>query len=79
MIVAVVLLTTLLTPLMLRGAFHLKCAEDDEDSSDDFQPEQRPELSLEPLRNAEDRASAPFHSNRYGDASAVSAAPTYTQ
>lgn len=29
--VAVVLFTTLLTPLALRGAFHLKCAEDDED------------------------------------------------
>lgn len=34
--VSVVLLTTLLTPLALRGAFQLKCAEDDEDSSDGF-------------------------------------------
>ncbi len=33
LMVAVVLLTTLLTPLALRGAFHLKCAEDDEDIS----------------------------------------------
>lgn len=32
--VTVVLLTTLLTPLALRGAFQLKCAEDDEDMSD---------------------------------------------
>jgi len=31
LMVAVVLLTTLLTPVALRGAFHLKCAEDDED------------------------------------------------
>jgi Kef-type K+ transport system membrane component KefB len=31
MIVTVVLLTTLITPLMLRAAFRLKCAEDDED------------------------------------------------
>jgi Kef-type K+ transport system membrane component KefB len=31
--VTVVLLTTLLTPLALRGAFQLKCAEDDEDMS----------------------------------------------
>jgi len=29
--VSVVLLTTLLTPLALRGAFHIKCAEDDAD------------------------------------------------
>lgn len=33
LMVAVVLLTTLITPLALRGAFHLKCAEDDEDIS----------------------------------------------
>ena len=32
MIVAVVLLTTLLTPLALRGAFHLKCPEDEDAS-----------------------------------------------
>jgi Kef-type K+ transport system membrane component KefB len=32
MIVAVVLLTTLLTPLTLRGAFHLKCPEDEDAS-----------------------------------------------
>lgn len=32
-IVSVVLLTTLLTPLMLRGAFQLRSEEDDEDSS----------------------------------------------
>jgi Kef-type K+ transport system membrane component KefB len=32
--VTVVLLTTLLTPLALRGAFQLRCAEDDEDMSD---------------------------------------------
>ena len=32
--VTVVLLTTLLTPLALRGAFNLKCAEDDEDMFD---------------------------------------------
>jgi Kef-type K+ transport system membrane component KefB len=31
--VTVVLLTTLLTPLALRGAFQLRCAEDDEDRS----------------------------------------------
>lgn len=31
--VTVVLLTTLLTPLALRGAFQLKCAEDDQDMS----------------------------------------------
>ena len=29
--VSVVLFTTLLTPLALRGAFHIKCAQDDED------------------------------------------------
>jgi Kef-type K+ transport system membrane component KefB len=29
--VSVVLLTTLLTPLALRGAFRIKCSEDDED------------------------------------------------
>ena len=33
LMVAVVLLTTLLTPLALRGAFHLRCPEDDEDIS----------------------------------------------
>ena len=33
LMVAVVLLTTLLTPLALRGAFHLRCPEDDEDVS----------------------------------------------
>lgn len=33
LMVAVVLLTTLLTPLALRGAFHLRCPEDDEDTS----------------------------------------------
>lgn len=33
LMVAVVLLTTLLTPLALRGAFHLRCPEDEEDSS----------------------------------------------
>ena len=32
--VTVVLVTTLLTPLALRGAFNLKCAEDDEDMFD---------------------------------------------
>ncbi|MGA7156198.1 MAG: cation:proton antiporter [Acidobacteriaceae bacterium] len=31
--VAVVLLTTLLTPIALRGAFHLRCPEDDQDNS----------------------------------------------
>lgn len=30
--VTVVLLTTLITPLLMRGAFQLKCAEDDDDS-----------------------------------------------
>jgi Kef-type K+ transport system membrane component KefB len=33
LMVAVVLLTTLLTPLALRGAFHLHCSDDDEDIS----------------------------------------------
>jgi hypothetical protein len=33
MVVAVVVLTTLITPLALRGAFQLKCSEDNEDSS----------------------------------------------
>jgi Na+:H+ antiporter len=33
LMVAVVLLTTLFTPFALRGAFHLKCPEDDEDIS----------------------------------------------
>ena len=32
--VTVVLLTTLLTPLAMRGAFQLKCTEDDDDMSD---------------------------------------------
>jgi Kef-type K+ transport system membrane component KefB len=31
--VSVVLFTTLLTPLALRGAFHIKCAQDDEDKA----------------------------------------------
>ncbi len=33
LVVAVVVLTTLITPLALRGAFQLKCPEDNEDSS----------------------------------------------
>jgi Kef-type K+ transport system membrane component KefB len=33
LMVAVVLLTTLVTPFALRAAFHLRCPEDDEDSS----------------------------------------------
>ena len=31
--VSVVLLTTIFTPLLMRGAFAIKCAEDDEDNS----------------------------------------------
>jgi Kef-type K+ transport system membrane component KefB len=31
--VTVVLLTTLVTPLIMRGAFHIKCAQDDEENS----------------------------------------------
>jgi Kef-type K+ transport system membrane component KefB len=33
--VTVVLLTTIFTPLLMRGAFAIKCAEDEEDNSDD--------------------------------------------
>ena len=33
--VTVVLLTTLITPLIMRGAFHIKCAQDDEDEQSD--------------------------------------------
>jgi hypothetical protein len=32
--VTVVLLTTLLTPLMMRGAFMIKCPEDSEDETE---------------------------------------------
>ena len=57
LMVAVVLLTTLLTPLALRGAFHLKCAEDDEDISgggevtaEDLPAEHRSGAQPEPTR-----------------------------
>ncbi len=58
--VTVVLLTTLLTPLALRGAFQLRCAEDDEDMSNgageptDGWP--TAELALDRLRDADDPA-----------------------
>jgi hypothetical protein len=45
MIVTVVLLTTLLTPLMLRGAFQMKCAEDDEEISGGTEASQEPSLN----------------------------------
>jgi Kef-type K+ transport system membrane component KefB len=35
--VTVVLLTTLLTPLIMRGAFMLKCAQDEEDKGENIE------------------------------------------
>lgn len=58
LMVAVVLLTTLLTPLALRGAFHLRCPEDDEDTSGGM-PEQEDTAVVRSTYTEADSPSSP--------------------
>lgn len=64
--VTVVLLTTLLTPLALRGAFQLKCAEDDDDMSDGLHspiPSWFIDAGLEKNQNSDDSGISMQYAN----------------
>jgi hypothetical protein len=64
MIVAVVLLTTLLTPLALRGAFHLKCPQDDADLSGGMEDFLQPSSPEQPFERLEEDLGGPGSSAR---------------
>jgi Kef-type K+ transport system membrane component KefB len=68
MIVTVVLLTTLVTPLMLRGAFHLRSAEDDEDITgglEDYFDSSASEEAFSENENAHTDSSSSTYSARH--------------